>query len=410
MDSRTSATTATTPREQRAVWLIYAAAFGYMITYGLMNVAVPLYALHLGYDLAELGIIIGSQAAFGLALRLFAGAIADRFGERWVLWFSFGTAIVAGLIFAASGAFVMLIVAQLCYGSSRATYWTATQSYASRINASRANEVLGRISGSGNSGQVVGTFISGLLIVTLGYPVTFLVGAGVTAVGVVIASTLPTLPREAAARSFRQVLAPVPGFFKDKGMAMSATVAFLSSTGIALTLVIVIPHIEEVGYSESANSTLRTLLVMGSIATGMVFGKVMARTGEKNLYTYAFALMGLILIIIPQVSGSTPALAAIMVAYGIVFELTAVGYTVTTTHNSRPEQRGVALAYVGLYWGLAQLIVPTGFGVLGQAFGLQTTFWVAGGIFIAAGLANPIVYGWLVEKKEPLPAAPVERR
>jgi MFS transporter, DHA1 family, multidrug resistance protein len=410
MDTSITAATASTTHEQRAVWLIYAAAFGYMITYGLMNVAVPLYGLHLGYDLAELGVIIGSQAAFGLALRLFAGAIADRFGERWVLWFSFGTAIAAGLIFAASGAFVMLIVAQLCFGFSRATYWTATQSYASRINASRSHEVLGRISGSGNAGQVAGTFTSGLLIVGFGYPTTFLVGAGVAVAGLVIVSTLPTLSRKAAARSFRQVLAPVPGFFKDKGMTMSAIAAFFASTGIALTLVIVIPHIEEVGYSESANSTLRTLLVMGSIATGMVFGKIMARTGEKNLYTYAFALLGLTLIIIPQVSGSTPALVAIMVAYGIVFELMAVGYTVTTTHNSRPEQRGVAMAYVGLYWGLAQLIVPTGFGLLGQAFGLQTTFWVAGGIFIAASLANPMVYAWLVEKKETLPPTPTESR
>ena len=410
MDPRTSEAIATTAREQRAIWLIYLAAFGYMITYGLMNVAVPLYALHLGYDLAELGVIIGSQAAFGLLLRLVAGAIADKFGERWVLWFSFGTAIAAGLIFAASGVFIMLIVAQLCFGFSRATYWTATQSYASRINASRAHEVLGRISGTGNAGQVIGTFASGYIIVAFSYSNTFLVAAGVAAAGVLIVSSLPTLPRKTAARSFRQVLAPVPGFVKDKGMAMSAIAAFFASTGIALTLVIVIPHIEDIGYSESANSTLRTLLVMGSIATGMVFGKIMARTGEKNLYTYAFALLGLILIVIPQVSSSTPALVAIMIAYGIVFELMAVGYTVTTTHNSQPEQRGVAMAYVGLYWGVAQLIIPTGFGFLAQSFGLGTTFWVAGGIFIAASLANPIVYRWLVEQEDALPAAPAESR
>jgi MFS family permease len=376
--------------------------------YGLMNVAVPLYALHLGYDLAELGIIIGSQAFFGLLLRLVAGAIADKFGERWVLWFSFGTAIAAGLIFAASGAFVMLLVAQLCFGFSRATYWTATQSYASRISAARAHEVLGRISGSGNAGQVIGTFTSGLLIVTFSYSSTFLVAAGVATTGVLIVSSLPTLPRKATARGFRQVLAPVPGFVKDKGMAMSAIAAFFASTGIALTLVIVVPHLEEVGYSEDANTTLRTLLVMSSIAVGLVFGKIITWTGEKNLYTYAFALLGLVLIILPHMSGSTPALVAIMIAYGIVFELMAVGYTVTTTHNSQPEQRGIAMAYVGIYWGLAQLIIPVGFGFLARELGLEFTFWVAGSIFVAASLANPLVYVWLVGKKEASPSPPPE--
>jgi MFS family permease len=408
MDPSISNETASTAHERQAIGLIYLAAFGYMVMYGLMNVAVPLYTLYLGYDLAELGIIIGSQAAFGLLLRLVAGAIADKFGERWVLWFSFGTAIAAGLIFAASGAFAMLIAAQLCFGFSRATYWTATQSYASRINASRAHDVLGRISGTGNAGQVIGTFASGYIIVAFSYSSTFLVAAGVASIGVLIVSNLPTLQRRTAARTLRQVLAPVPGFFKDKGMAMSAIVAFFASTAIALSLVIVIPHIKSIGYSEFANSALLTALVTGAITTGMVFGKIMARTGEKNLYTYAFALLGLILIILPLLSGSTPALIVIMIAYGIVFELMAVGYTVTTTHNSMPEQRGVAMAYVGLYWGLAQLVIPTGFGLLAKAFGLEVTFWVAGGIFIAASLANPMVYRWLVEKKNTLPSAPTE--
>jgi len=66
------------------------------------------------------------------------------------------------------------------------------------------------------------------------------------------------------------------------------------------------------------------------------------------------------------------------------------------------------MAYVGLYWGMAQLIVPTGFGFLAKAFGLEVTFWVAGGVFIAASLANPMVYRWLVEKKTELPSAPAE--
>ena len=115
--------------EFRATLLIYGAASSYQLTLGLIQVLVPLYALHLGYDLEMLGVIVASQAVFGLMLRLFAGAIADQFGERWVLWASFVTMVAGMTLFVLSGVFWMLILAQSFVGYSRATYWTATQSY-----------------------------------------------------------------------------------------------------------------------------------------------------------------------------------------------------------------------------------------------------------------------------------------
>ncbi|MCY4581741.1 MAG: MFS transporter, partial [Chloroflexi bacterium] len=110
--------------QARAAVLSYGASFSYQITLGLIQVLVPLYALHLGYDLTLLGVIVASQAVFGLGLRLFAGAIADQFGERWVLWASFVTMIVGMVFFVGSGFFWMLILGQSFVGYSRATYWT----------------------------------------------------------------------------------------------------------------------------------------------------------------------------------------------------------------------------------------------------------------------------------------------
>ena len=71
--------------ELRATFLIYLAGFTYHIGLGAPLILVPLYALHLGFDLDELGMIVASQAVLGLFLRLIAGALSDRFGERWVI-------------------------------------------------------------------------------------------------------------------------------------------------------------------------------------------------------------------------------------------------------------------------------------------------------------------------------------
>ena len=155
--------------QSRAVLLSYGASFSYQITLGLIQVLVPLYALHLGYDLTVLGAIVASQAIFGLVLRLFAGAIADQFGERWVLWASFVTMIAGMVFFVASGFFWMLILGQSFVGYSRATYWTATQSYVSRINPERSGEIYGRLNAFGSAGGLIGAFMSGVLVITLGY-------------------------------------------------------------------------------------------------------------------------------------------------------------------------------------------------------------------------------------------------
>ena len=89
--------------EKRASTLIYTAAFTYAISLGAMQVLVPLYGLHLGYDIKALGFILSAQAVLPILTRFFAGAIADTFGDRWILWFSFTSMVAGALLFASSG-------------------------------------------------------------------------------------------------------------------------------------------------------------------------------------------------------------------------------------------------------------------------------------------------------------------
>jgi len=398
MTSDASAAVLSSATESRAKTLVYVAAFTYMITLGLTGVLIPLYALSLGYDLAELGFLVGSQAIFGLTLRLFAGAIADRFGERWVLWFSFATMVAGAAVFAFSTSFWALVGAQTFLGFSRATYWTATQTYASSINRVKAAEILGRIGSSGNTGSVIGTFLSGVLVIALGYEVTFLLVAGVALAGLLGSLGLPPLPRKAALRGFRQSLAPVPGIARSKGMLMGGIAAFYASTSMILTMVLFIPYFQEIGYDEASNGMLRSVGVVSSIILGIVFGRVFARLGSQALFTAAFGLMGVTVGIIPFVGDSTAVLILLMLAYGVLHGVMGIMYPLTASQHSAPEQRGVAMGYVGLYWGTAQLVVPAAFGVIAAAMGLELTFWIAAAIFLAGAAAMPAVYPRLVAR------------
>ena len=278
--------------ERRAILLIYSAAFSYQLTLGLIQVLVPLYALHLGYDLTLLGVIVASQAVFGLMLRLFAGAIADQFGERWVLWASFVTMVAGMVLFVVSGVFWMLILAQSFVGYSRATYWTATQSYVSRINPERSGEVYGRLNGAGNAGGLIGAFLSGVLVATLGYGAAFGITGAVALAGFLGSIALPPLAARPTRRGFREPLGQIPGIARHRGMGLGGFAAFAASTAMILPSVLFIPYLRELDYSEAVTGGMQAISVGSSIAVGIVFGHILGRLGRRWTYTIAMVMAG----------------------------------------------------------------------------------------------------------------------
>ncbi len=394
--------------ESRAVLLIYASSFSYQITLGLIQVLVPLYALHLGYDLATLGIIVASQAVFGLVLRLFAGAIADQFGERWVLWASFITMFTGMAFFVVSGAFWMLVLGQSFVGYSRATYWTATQSYVSRINPARSGEIYGRVNGAGSAGGVIGAFLSGLLITTLGYGPAFAITGAVALAGFAGSLALPPLAARSARRGFRAPLAQVPGIARHRGMGLGGFAAFAASTAMIMPAVLFIPYLDELGYSEAATGGMQAVSVGGSVAVGMAFGHILARLGRRWMYTTALLMAGLTVLGLSVGAGVYATLVPLMIAYGLFRAALGILYPIAASDHSATSQRGMAMAYVGLYWGTAQVVIPLGFGALAAAAGIQASLWAAGALFIAAGALFPLLYRWFVPGAEQTLGEPVQ--
>ena len=394
--------------EFRATLLIYGAASSYQLTLGLIQVLVPLYALHLGYDLEMLGVIVASQAVFGLMLRLFAGAIADQFGERWVLWASFVTMVAGMALFVLSGVFWMLILAQSFVGYSRATYWTATQSYTSRINPERSGEIYGRLNGAGNAGGLIGAFLSGVLATTLGYGAAFAITGAIALAGFLGSLALPPLAARPARRGFRAPLAQIPGIARHRGMGLGGFAAFAASTAMIIPSVLFIPYLRELDYSEAATGGMQAVAVGASIAIGIVFGHVLERLGRRWTYTIALAMSGLTVVALSAGAGAYATLIPLMLLYGVFRASLSILYPLSASDHSAPTQRGMAMAYVGLYWGTAQMAVPLALGALAGAAGLQASLWAAGALFLAAGAVFPLLYRWFVPGVEQTYGAPAE--
>ncbi len=383
--------------EKRAASLIYTASFSYMISLGSMQVLVPLYGLHLGYDIKALGLILSAQAVLPIFTRFFAGAIADAFGDRYVLWFSFSAMIAGAGVFALSGVFWALIAAQTLQGMSRSTYWAVTQSYASRINPDMAATRLGRLSSSGNAGSIIGTALSGFLAFGPGYGLAFGVVAAFALIGLVGSIGLPVLPRPRTKRNFKTAMAPIANVASSRSMGMAGVSAFVGSTSTMLGIILIIPFMKDALFNESEIGIARTLTAVGSLTAGLLFGKLMSRMGLMRLQSAAFGLQGLTFLVVPLMASHFASGLPIMYIYGVFAGLMGSLYPMTVTTFSRPEQRGTAMAYAGQFWGLAQLLIPTTFGFLAAAAGLDASLYISGFIFIGLALVTPVMYSQLTK-------------
>ena len=378
-------------RRSRAAAALYTQGVVFSFTLGMLLILVPLYILSLGYDVAGLGLIISAQGLFQVILRLFGGAFADRVGERWVILVSLASLLLGSLLMAAFEELAPLVAAQLLLGASRAIYWTSSQSYGSRIDEARASLTMGRFFGFGSGGQLVGTFFGGIVAGTVGYSGGFLIGVGLCAATMVTVAFMPDLPRKAA-KSIRAILAPVPRAFRSRATILPAIAGFGTSLAASLVGSVLQAFFVDAGYDEATIGTLRAVHAFGAVIAGFAFGVALARMGQRMMYASVLVGNGAFLGLIVATGDAFWPTLLVMFALGMAFNAGRVLYAGMTADMSTPEQRGVFMAVLGIYWALAQLIGPAMFGVMGSIFGISAALITAGVAIASVGLLTPLLY------------------
>ena len=81
-----------------SLFAIVAEGFLSRLSFGLVSFALPLYAYHLGFSLAEIGLLTSLNLAVALALKPLMGWVADRFGLRRSFLASIGLRSIVALL------------------------------------------------------------------------------------------------------------------------------------------------------------------------------------------------------------------------------------------------------------------------------------------------------------------------
>jgi MFS family permease len=137
---------------------------------------MPLYALSLGFDAAEVGILVGARSIVAMFLSIHIGVLMDRFGTRRVTLFFVWASMTLALLFPLVPWFWNLLLLQLVNGAAVSFAWSGVQTLIAQLAEGEAR-YLGRFTFFARLGSTTAPILGGAVWDLGGIWPSYLVGA-----------------------------------------------------------------------------------------------------------------------------------------------------------------------------------------------------------------------------------------
>ncbi|MBS0223653.1 MAG: MFS transporter [Proteobacteria bacterium] len=348
-------------------WRVVAGAFvcmltGYAVAYSFAAFFGPLEA-EFGAQRGDTSLVFSIAAFLYFQLGLPAGLIGDRLGPRPV--------VIGGLLIVALGLVVAAYAStlwQVYLGYSLGVGLGVGFSYVPSVTAVQHWFVRRRGTASGLAvagigvGTLIGAPLANELIAGIGWRQTYLVLAGLTVLGAIVAGMLirrdphfyglepdgePVRPGPAAG--------PPPGLTLREAIRTGPfwavyTSALLMSFGLFIPFVHLVPYVRDIGLGSGFGVLLITLLGVGSTVGRFLFASVTSWLGRRLSFSLMFIGSGAMLIVW---SLSTSAIALIF--FALVFGAFYGGFVAIAPSLAADYFGGRSLGAVigALYSGVA---------------------------------------------------------
>jgi predicted MFS family arabinose efflux permease len=376
---------------------IYLSVFLFVAGEGAMHVLVaPYLARELELEPAAIGVVIGVFAGASLLARLPTGAAYSARRRRRML--VFGGTLSCGAFLAVplvSGAIPFAVLMALDgFGWSVATTTQLAALMAARPADMRIAAAMGWYSGFTGLGHTVGAAVGGLSADRLGFDASFVILAGVVAVGTaVMAIAAPSrgAPRAAAPssaprrlRAVRQALAGMP-VAVWMGVLVMVYINFVNGILTTFHPVLVLAAgltLTQVGILAGCRSGASSFVRLGS-------GPLFARIGTAHLMLPLLVVSASALFVLPSVAASfawqVPLFLAAGLSRGLLRVSGSAGAFEAAGDHERHHGLTAALVHSGLDVG--KITGPLVGGVVAQFVGLAAMFRVLPVALLAVFLA-----------------------
>lgn len=338
----------------------------------MVTPVLPLYLSRFTANEALIGTTVGVFTLSAVVVRLWMGPLVDRRGRVRVLVPGLVLFVAVSALYAVTVSVGTVMLVRVLHGAAFAAVTTAVSAMAADvIPARRRAEGMGLFGTSVNLAQSMAPVLGFALVSRLDFVPTFLMGAAVGAVGLVLARFQPEtqVPDPAAppARGARIGLEP--------GALAPSLLVFLASMGFGGFMALMPLYAAEQGAGNPG--VVFTVLAITVLGVRLVAGRLADRWGAVPLTSVGLALSAAALFIIGAWPGGFRA-AGLPAGLLLGTVLYGLGHGSVT-----PVAQGVAIARVPRSrWGAAS---ATFFAFLDLGIGLGAS--ALGAVAEAAGLA-----------------------
>src|SRR5580700_4821951 len=134
-------------------------SMGYVDFYTFL---IPLYALSLGFDASEIGILVGARSIIAMFLSIHIGVLMDWFGTRKVTLFFVWTGMALAPLFPLAPWFWTLLLLQLVNGAAVSFAWSGAQTLIAQLAEGDAGYI-GKFSFFARLGSTTAPLLAGMV-------------------------------------------------------------------------------------------------------------------------------------------------------------------------------------------------------------------------------------------------------
>ena len=355
----------------------------------MLSVLVPLYAAGVGLSAADIGFIVAARSLLPSLLSIHGGILMDYWGTPRVLGWVAVACLVLPLLYPLSGVFALLLALQLIVGLASSLGMSASQTWSLQISHDVAT--LAKYSLYSRIGTFLGPVIVGAAWDFLGAWAAFgcisLWAAGTVATAGIerrrAARISPAQPRSTLmlipqwrAHKDALALAVIPG------VAFVLLVSFFRNAPGAIQSSMYIVYLGNIGLT----GTLIGILI-GVCELAGIFGSLLAAPTERLIRPHALVI---VCMMVSAVAISVTPLIGFLVP--LLFVATSIrGFAQGMSQPLMYSLLGKAVpptvhgASVGLrnaVTRLASIVTPAVMGVAAEAWGIETSFYVMGGVLL----------------------------
>ena len=357
---------------------------------------IPLYALSLGLDASEIGILVGARSILALFLSIHIGVLMDRFGTRRVTLFFVWIGMILAPLFPLMPGFWPLLLLQLVNGAAVSFAWSGAQTLIAQLAEGDAGYI-GKFSFFARMGSTTAPIFAGALWDYGGAWPAYLLGAGWGAVLTIAllrtpeAETFGPSSRDGTGRArfrARDVLPRASDYISSimlvaiPAVAVSMAIMSMRNTTYSIQTSVYVVYLDAIGLF---GTTIGILFAIVEIASG--FGALFAgramRLGDPQRTMLSGTVLSIVLIAITPLLGGIFVL--LLLAQAVRGWLEGLIQPVILSVQARAVGRHQQGAVVGLRQTgqrLTSIVIPPLMGAIADRWGAGESFVILGGLML----------------------------